>query len=125
MIPKLPSFEMLKWSELLTLVFAIAIMVTSVYIKDLMDQIILLEKSLHLVQLDIKSTQRKQETNNNIIFVIIVLYLYEGGDGLLKCFHASVPVLNNFLNTLETMFYKIRSVLEKESKRRKFYEMSK
>ena len=125
MIPKLPSFEMLKWSELLTLFFAIAIMVTSVYIKDLMDQIILLEKSLHLVQLDIKSTQRKQETNNNIIFVIIVLYLYEGGDGLLKCFHASVPVLNNFLNTLETMFYKIRSVLEKESKRRKFYEMSK
>ena len=124
MIPKLPSFEMLKWSKLLTLVFAIAIMVTSVYIKDLMDQIILLEKSLHLVQLDIKSTQRKQETNNNIIFVIIVLYLYEGGDGLLKCFHASVPVLNNFLNTLETMFYKIRSVLEKESKRRKFYEMS-
>lgn len=100
MIPKLPSFEMLKWSKLLTLVFAIAIMVTSVYIKDLMDQIILLEKSLHLVQLDIKSTQRKQETKNNIIFAIIVLYadmisyLYGRGD-------ASVPALNNFFEYIK------------------------
>lgn len=119
MIPKLPSFEMLKWSKLLTLVFAIAIMVTSVYIKDLMDQIILLEKSLHLVQLDIKSIQRRQETKNNIILVIIVLYLYgRGGDA-----PAPATGLKSFLNTLETMFYKIRSVLEKESKRRKFYEM--
>ena len=36
----------------------------------------------------------------------------------------SIFVIGIALNTLKIMFYKIRSVLEKESKRRKFYEMS-
>jgi hypothetical protein len=121
MVPKLPSFEMLNWSKLLILVFAMAIMITSVYIKDLMDQIIFLEKSLHLVQLDIKSTQRKQEIKDCVNFVILLFYadmisyLYRRDD-------APAPALSNFLNTFETIFYKIRSGLEKKIIRRKFYE---